>query len=84
MKEKIKLVGQLLDDTRPTVLAIEDNLSKIDPIVKEYKETFPDIFLSCEWGYFKPIISNEKKRVLSLLFGSLTAGLPNILSSLTK
>ena len=84
MTEKVKLVGQLLDDKKPVTLAVEEDLSKIDQIAKEYKQVFPDIFLSCEWGYFKKPISTEKRNALAGLFASLNAPLNNVMKSLTN
>ena len=82
--QKIKLVGQLIDDQKPTILIISNDIKEIDKAVKEYQEIFPDIFLSAEWGYFKPQISNEKKKALGNLFSALNVPLQNIFSSLNQ
>ena len=56
MTEKIKLTGQLLEDNKPVILAIEDDLQAIAKIAKEYKTVFPNIFLSFEEQGAKVII----------------------------
>ena len=85
MTEKIKLTGQLLNDKSPTTLAIEENLSKIEPIVKEYQSTFGDeLFLKCEWGYFKKPISQQKALALANLFHILNSPLQNVLASIAQ
>jgi len=82
MKQTIKLTGQLITDDKPVVLAIEDNIEKIEEVVHEYTSVFPDIFLNCEWGYFKKTISREKARALANLFGALNAPLQKVFASL--
>lgn len=80
--QRIKLTGQLITDDKPVILAIEDNLDKIDEVVHEYRQIYPDIFLNAEWGYFKKTISREKARALANLFGALNAPLQNVMASL--
>ena len=84
LKEKIKLTGQLIEDKYPVILAIEDNLLKIKPIVEEYQDTFPGIFLTCEWGYFKKPISQEKARALANLFKTINSPLQSLLASVQQ
>jgi hypothetical protein len=82
--KKMKLIGQLITDDKPVVLAISANADEIIQTAKEYEEVFPDIFLHCEWGYFQTPVSAEKKRALSNLFGVLNAPLQNVFQSLTS
>lgn len=83
-KEKIKLIGQLLEDSKPTTLIIAENLTEIGKTAREYKAAFPDIFLSAEWGYFKSEISNAKREALSNLFFVLNSPLQNVFNGLTQ
>lgn len=81
-KQRIKLVGQLITDEKPVILAIEDTIEKIEKVVHEYSSVFPEIFLNCEWGYFKKPISQEKAKAFANLFGALNAPLQNVIASL--
>jgi hypothetical protein len=80
--EKIKLTGQLITDSKPVVLIVSDKISEIGTTAKRYKQVFPDIFLTAEWGYFKTPISEEKRRALSTLMYGLKAPLGNLVNSL--
>lgn len=75
MHERIKVTGQLIDE-KPVVLDVVDTLEQGQKVIEEYQEVFPDIFISAEWGYFKKIISKEKKKalahLLTTLFGPIT------------
>lgn len=83
-KLKVRLVGQLIDDNKPTVLAVEDDLAKVDAVAKEYQEVFPDIFLEAEWGYFKKPISKAKAKALANVLGALYAPMSNVMSALSN
>lgn len=82
MQQKIKLTGRLIEDNSSVILIISSDINEIGKVANEYQETFPDIFLSAEWGYFKPQVSSAKKKALANLFSALNGPLQNIFGSL--
>jgi len=83
-EEKIKLIGQLIDDKKPVTLIVTDNYWDLDKTISEYKSVFPDIFLTAEWGYFKTPISTEKKKALGNILHILQSPLQNLFTNLHK
>ncbi len=80
MKQNIKLIGQLIEDEKPVTLVTTKSLIKISRTVSEYISVFPDIFLTAEWGYFKPQISSKKKKAISNLLYILNSPINNLIS----
>ncbi len=82
--QKIKLIGQLLDDPIPTTLAISNDIVEIGIIAEEYQKEFPEIFLSAEWGYFKQEVGKEKKEAILNLLSLLFSPVSNIFNNLNQ
>jgi len=81
-EQKIKLIGQLIDDNKPVTLIVTNDLLKVNKTVNEYQSVFPDIFLTAEWGYFKTPISESKKRALANLLYTLQTPWNNLCKSI--
>ena len=77
---KIKLSGQLITDKKPTIILISNNPCLIQKAAKEYLEVYPEIFLSAEWGNFKPIFTADQKIAISNLLYVLQSPITNLLS----
>ena len=95
MKQRIRVIGQLITDTKPVVLAVVDTAEEAGKVVKEYVEVYPDIFINAERGYFAiPPTINEivaeivRKKIvyakLALIIGGLQQPFKKMLSSLNQ
>lgn len=68
---KIKVTGQLIDDSKPTILVVTSDIKVVDEIAKEYLKAFPEMVIQAEWGYFRSYISPSKKIALGNLLNAL-------------
>jgi hypothetical protein len=79
---KIKLIGQLITDPKPVVLAISTSMKVIEQTANEYASAFPEIFLSAEWGNFRSEVSRDKQLAILNLIGILNSPLSNLFNNI--